>query len=278
MNMQYWAILQKQCTESDPVNLVSIRRFSTFGLFSTNQLPGKSAQGGHRWEEYTCPHHSQINVNIRHLSNSFSAGELIGFNNTGNVCLWPSEEVLAFHCMKNAELFKNQRLCELGGGMTCLAGIAVAVCSDAAEVLLTDGNQTSVQNVKEVLAENSSKFGHTSVAARELKWNQRQTFEDLNGHFDHVISADCLFFDQFRRDLVDTIDVLLKAKGVATIFAPQRGKTLDDFCEFARLRFTVEVDHKYDQLVWQKHQEMLIQGKELYDENIHYPVMITLTR
>ncbi|XP_022093602.1 calmodulin-lysine N-methyltransferase-like [Acanthaster planci] len=268
----------EECTESNQVNSASVRRFSTFGLLSTNHLPHKLSQGAHRWAEYTCPHYREFSVSIRHLSNNFSASELVGFNNTGNVCVWPAEEVLTFHCLKNAESFKNQRICELGGGMTCLAGIAVAVCTDAAEVLLTDGNENSVQNVQEILAENRSKICQTSIAVRELKWNKRQTFEDLNGHFDHVISADCLFFDRFRQDLVDTIDVLLKPKGVATIFAPHRGKTLEDFCQLARPRFTVEVDCKYDQLVWQKHQEMLTQGKEVYDEDIHYPVMITLTR
>ncbi|XP_033626624.1 calmodulin-lysine N-methyltransferase-like isoform X1 [Asterias rubens] len=271
------AILKKQCQHTDPVKSVSVRRFASFGLLSTKSIPTESSIDG-QWVEYSCPQFSQFCISVRHLSTSFSAGELIGFNNTGNVCVWPSEEVLAFHCMNNADYFRNKTVCEVGGGMTCLAGLSVAVCSNAAEVLLTDGNQTSAKNIQEIIARNKSKFGESVVTARELKWNQRELFEDLGGHFDCVISADCLFFDQFRQDLVDTFDVLLKPKGEAIIFAPCRGNTLDQFCVLAKTKFEVDVESRYDGSIWRKHQDMLTEGKEVYDENIHYPVRITLKR
>jgi hypothetical protein len=44
---------------------------------------------------------------------------------SGNVCLWPSEEVLAFFACHNADLFAKKRVLELGAGSNGLAGLSV---------------------------------------------------------------------------------------------------------------------------------------------------------
>ena len=96
--------------------------------------------------------------NNRFVANHFSMKELTGFNNTGNVCIWPSEEVLAHFVKKRPELFAHKRVLELGGGMTCLAGLAVASTSSAALVNLTDGNAASVENVQRILRRNRDRL------------------------------------------------------------------------------------------------------------------------
>lgn len=40
------------------------------------------------------------------------------------------------------------RILELGAGMSGLAGLGLASCSDALEVVITDGNPESVQNLE----------------------------------------------------------------------------------------------------------------------------------
>ena len=40
---------------------------------------------------------------------------------------------------------------ELGGGQTCLAGLAVGACAAPASVLLTDGNQESADNLAAIV-------------------------------------------------------------------------------------------------------------------------------
>ena len=54
---------------------------------------------------------------------------MLGFNNTGNVCIWPSEEVLVHWVLSRPTLFDGLRVCEIGGGMASLAGLAVALTS-----------------------------------------------------------------------------------------------------------------------------------------------------
>jgi calmodulin-lysine N-methyltransferase len=69
--------------------------------------------------------------------------DMLGFNNTGNVCVWPAEEVLAVWCLERPGLFHGKRVLELGGGMASLAGLAVAQCSEASRSLALHHEITS---------------------------------------------------------------------------------------------------------------------------------------
>ncbi len=80
--------------------------------------------------------------------------DLTGFNNTGNICIWPSEEVLAGFCMENAHIFKNKTVLELGAGMTGLAGLIVSQACSPEHVFITDGNDNSVENLQIIIEEN----------------------------------------------------------------------------------------------------------------------------
>ena len=46
------------------------------------------------------------NVKVRFTNGNISLNDLAGFNNTGNVCLWPSEEIMTYFCVKNAGIFE----------------------------------------------------------------------------------------------------------------------------------------------------------------------------
>ena len=63
------------------------------------------------------------------------------------VCLWPSEEALAYWCTCHGDLFSGKVVVELGSGVG-LAGMAVAACTDAARVVLTDGCEETVQRIR----------------------------------------------------------------------------------------------------------------------------------
>jgi hypothetical protein len=64
-----------------------------------------------------------------------------------------------FECLKHISLvclpsglFHGKRVIEVGGGQSCLAGLTVGAC--AADVLLTDGNQESAQNLAAIVSLN----------------------------------------------------------------------------------------------------------------------------
>ena len=43
-------------------------------------------------------------------------------------------------------------------------------------------------------------------------------------------------------------------------------------------KFKVETAEKYDDHVWKLHEENLKKGKDEYDDNIHYPMLMKMWR
>ncbi|XP_016150502.1 calmodulin-lysine N-methyltransferase isoform X2 [Sinocyclocheilus grahami] len=257
-----WALLrqvlkQKQLDSAD-VQQVSVRRFSSFSLFSRSRVtPTETDEPSEgQWVEYRSAIFPQYSALLRDNLGPIRVDEVLSsFDNTGNVCVWPSEEVMAYYCLKKRHMFTGSAVCELGGGMTCLAGLMIAVCADVKEVLLSDGNEKAIQNVCSV-----------------IERNRRE------GLFLSTNVSSSLFLDQYRSSLVDALRRLLRPDGTALVFAPTRGDTLAEFCrlaESAGLR-VCRYDN-YDSHLWDLHLKMQREGKEVYDENIHYPLLLTLT-
>ncbi|TNM99523.1 hypothetical protein fugu_012556 [Takifugu bimaculatus] len=152
---------------------------------------------------------------------------LNSFDNTGNVCVWPSEEVMAHYCLQNRHIFNLQsymkgirqarraecRVTAANGVMaqpdkhpasnekalrlpsspvTMQLLNRVAVCADANEVLLSDGNEKSIHNVRELVERNeqAGKFGSTRVSARVVRWDCESDVSALEGHFNTILCAD----------------------------------------------------------------------------------------
>lgn len=265
---------------ADDYYLASVRRFGSFDLFQrvsfveldeTFITCGSTAN----W----CIYRMSIGSNyysafIHYINQSFTPDDLIGFNNTGNVCVWPSEEALAYYSVSNLVIFRNKRVLELGGGMTCLASLFIAKYAGANCVHLTDGNSLSMENVRTILDQNRLSVlcnAHCSL----LNW---ENIENANGgQFDYILSADCLFFDNARMALVNALWHLLTINGCALIMAPYRGKTLNSFVEQATGKgFCCNIVKCYSDTVWQRH--LHLKQFPFYDEDIHYPILIELTK
>ena len=63
------------------------------------------------------------------------------------VTLWPSEEALAYLCMKRPHMFKGKSIIEIGAGLG-LAGLVLAATSEAKCVIVTDGNSRAVEHLR----------------------------------------------------------------------------------------------------------------------------------
>ena len=285
-------------------NTASVRRFASFNLFTVMEVPvdearklipnDSSKEGGrvsaiahHSQEKWLKYYHSDSSTGIivdpvvKIITKSTSLEAMMGFNNTGNVCIWPSEEILAFHCLEHSKGFRDLAVCELGCGMTGLGGLVLACTQQPSEILLTDGNCASVENVREILQANLGKFGRTNTSAEVLVWDKSflQQVHPHDGKFDYVICADCLFFEEVHVELVQVILKLLKPDGgAAVIFAPRRNGTLGRFCRVARKHFLVEISDQYDALVSRRHEAALKQFGEndMYNPDLHFPLQLRL--
>ncbi|XP_053405106.1 calmodulin-lysine N-methyltransferase-like [Mercenaria mercenaria] len=257
-------------------NRASVRRFKSFNVLQTQQDDGTDREED--WFIYTAEKWPHFKMYIRHLSNHVKPEALRGFNNTGNVCVWPAEEVLTYYCLSHPEMFNGKSVIELGGGMTCLAGMALSIMSDVSYMELTDGNEDSVSNLDEIITRNSFQFKDTRVLSRVVRWGSGKTGQDLNGVFDFVLCADCFFFEEGREDLVETIYRLLKDDGEAILFAPKRGNTFEAFVTLAQSLFNTDVKERYDDTIWTIHCKMKNKGKVMYDPDIHYPWFLHISK
>lgn len=149
-------------------------------------------------------------------------------DNTGNIQLWPGEEILSIYCLINMKNFNNKRIIELGAGFSGLASLIIAQKAENVVLEITDGNTQCSNNIKTFSIENnkhSFNEGNT-VNASTFVWDRNKIITDK---YDYVIIADCLFFEKYHIDLVINIKNLLNDSGKCIIMSPPRGKTMDNF-------------------------------------------------
>uniref|UniRef100_A0A3Q3GKH0 Calmodulin-lysine N-methyltransferase n=1 Tax=Labrus bergylta TaxID=56723 RepID=A0A3Q3GKH0_9LABR len=237
-------VLRQKQIESPEVKQVSVRRFASFDLFSRKTLSTQdpSDTSGDQWVEYRSVHFPEYSALLSNL-NFFSLS--LSLSDPG---VWPSEEVMgAFGFCSFVPC------CFISLSFTCLSVSQVAICADVKEVLLSDGNEKSIQSI---LSSSSplSVFGYLSISASVVRWDSESDISALEGHFDIVMCADCLFLDQYRASLVDAIRRLLQPNGMALVFAPPRGDTLTLFCQLAqKVGLSVSQHEQYDTQVMDVH-------------------------
>lgn len=210
-------------------------------------------------------------VRIRHPTANFTIDQLVGFNNTGNVRVWPSEEVLAYLALKNRPFFASKHVLEVGGGMSCLAGVFLAQYAACHSVQLTDGHPSAVQNVARIMEANAP---NCAVGCEVLLWSKHRRQQRT---YDVILSADCLFFEECRADLLLLLEAVLRPTGIVLMVAPRRGESLRKFVNYARSAgFRCSVRSRYDEVVWRRHTEL--RRQEWYNEDVHLPLLVVMTR
>ncbi len=84
-------------------------------------------------------------------ANALLSNRLHNVDNTGNICVWPSESILLCTFLTNARystlIRQANRIIELGGGLTALAGLGLAASKlYTGEIVTTDGHPDCVAN------------------------------------------------------------------------------------------------------------------------------------
>ena len=93
---------------------------------------------------------------------------------------------------------------------------------------------------------------------------------------------DSVFLVQYHFDLLRAIESILAPNGMVYLLAPKRGSTLSLFTQKAEeAGYDVELTEKYDDIVWDLHTKFKKEqphggGDKIYDEDIHYPVLLQL--
>ncbi|VDK76076.1 unnamed protein product [Litomosoides sigmodontis] len=192
---------------------------ASFIVFEAFFIPKLSNSG--RWYHLKSPVGDvEFDVHI-YSAVTMTPNVLIGFNNSGNIKVWLSEECLAYYLLKHKKLAQSKTILELGSGMVGLSGLT-SVALGAAEVVLTDGNEKSVENIRRIVEINKLSNHVTCIV---LPWNTAMP----NKKFDAVLCADCLFFTEEHRVLLNCIHRHLKSGGIAYVMAPDRSGTARAF-------------------------------------------------
>ena len=240
-----------------------------------------------------------------------------------------------------AYLLSSSRVLELGGGMTALAGIGLALLRDSCTdrfsnnngksggsdqfhgnevngeisdsgvvMVVTDGHPSCVTNQQVCIEMNNKRPAGGSVSARLLKWQRgdpdrqlRSICEDVLtlepmtnccplNVFDAIIAADCLFFKDFHDDLIWVLAAALRNGGKAFLLQPSRSGSMHIFLGLVQASGYFEdpcIFDDYDDQVSAMHAQYMQESmakavdgeadrKALFDPDIHYPVLIVLTR
>uniref|UniRef100_A0A5S6Q7M8 Calmodulin-lysine N-methyltransferase n=1 Tax=Trichuris muris TaxID=70415 RepID=A0A5S6Q7M8_TRIMR len=226
------------------------------------------------------------NLEVRYTVAQFTLNDLVNGNNTGNVCIWPSEEVMAYWCLVRREAFEAKAVCELGAGMVGLASLFLAVSGVPKLIAITDGNPKCVANIRTSFVENRPRIPTSvTVICEELVWGMLDDVEKFKSQFDVVLAADCLFFVDFHEKLLYTVHFLLRPTGRAFLWAPRRSGSLEKFVELARRMSTlfrmVTVKTDYDDSL-SAHRDVLLASLETQriSEQLdhHYPILVELIK
>lgn len=77
------------------------------------------------------------------------SNKIHGVDNTGNICVWPTESVMLCALTYNnalVEIIRGKSVIELGGGLTALAGLGLANIGLPSSTIITDGHPDCVVN------------------------------------------------------------------------------------------------------------------------------------
>lgn len=115
------------------------------------------------------------------------------------------------------------------------------------------------------------------VSPSVLRWEDAAKSSLEHQKYDFILCADCLFFDESRNALIESINHFLTDGGKALLMAPKRGLSMNLFIKKSIAKgLQCEIFTFYSKAVWERHQKFML--STLYNEDIHFPILIKLSR
>lgn len=196
------------------------------------------------------------------------------------------------------------RVLELGCGMAGLAGLALAKLRSHTHVVLTDGHANAVLNNRINLLLNE-KDGHdnqdkniavgSSVECRTMLWNDNEYHrkegkaenvsanDSVHPLFDLVLISDCLHFQEYHHDLIQTLCNCTRINGHVVLCQPTRSQSLRNFVNLlddgcSRTSHTWEIMEDFPVPPELEQQHTLSLSNPLYDPDRHQARFIVLKK
>lgn len=275
----------------------------TYGLMEYSLAANGCTESDPKWvcAEWS-PHckveyeNADVKLYLRFGDNRLTFEELAGFDNSGNIRLWPCEELLAYLFAYGIlkDKIHGTVICELGAGMTALAGLVIGSLSLHSRIYLTDGNPRCVANIEAIVKRNFSNPAESGINVQQLRWGRRDDYGQLLHKMENIICADCLFATKSHGDLLDTFDDLLVKPATTTtsaqvvahtgavfMLAPARGNSMSTFVTLVHTdgRFAVKVFEHYNQLFTRHYQTIASAAStKSFDSDSYFPYLLVLKR
>lgn len=297
-SQRHWLTLRQAICKRHESNHTKIPSTPEFFQLFPSTAAAEKAIDGWRWKQYKIPlHGNSPSVLIREkcelhlaLQDLVCHRENKGVDNTGNIKMWSSEQVLLYFILSNrvcqsiTRSSESLNVCELGSGMSAFASFGLLAHAPVpfGTFWITDGNEKALENVQQCLEKNVEHFKcDVDAHVRQLLWNHAECSLDTSkrGSFDLIIASDCLFFRSFHADLAQLIRSLLRPDtGLCILLQPKRGKSMDSFVEIAcQVGLSVSVRTDYDPFISKLDAEYTEKYKDAYKPDIHYPVLIEIS-
>jgi len=165
-------------------------------------------------------------------------------------------------------------------------------------------NYGDEEREKSLLGVNTTLHQNNNIRVKFLKWDdgpvgaaecQSITRQSC---FQLCLVSDCLHFEHYHGALFATIGRVVSVGGIAVLVQPLRGKSLPKFrklvasvnslfcpndengiSQLSSIPLFEEIYiERYDEDIWQQHKSFLATYGNLYDPNIHYPVLLILKK
>jgi hypothetical protein len=195
-------------------------------------------------------------------------------DNTGNICVWDCEIVLAWYLWRPGacHIAQGTTLLEVGAGMAGVAALAGdGICS---HIFITDGHTDCVWNnrINLRLLRQTSSTDSSRIECNLLRWNYDD--ETLLCSADSTLVSDCTHFEEWHGQLLWTILRHTRVGGSIWMCQPNRGQSWSRFhqlMECTVLGTVASIQEQCCDRLDELHAHFQLQHSSSYEPDRHRP-------